>query len=191
MGHSMDPELEAMASVHAALSKLEAEQQQRVLDWVVQKLGLPLHSKPLLVYGDAGELGGIPEGSTTATGTFVQSVVSSVKEFVLQKRPDNDTERVAVLGYYLTHYRGTPEFKTRDVTMLNREAKQPPISNAARAVQNATYQSKYLTPTSGGKKQLTTRGEALVEALPDRLKVKEVLADQRIAVRKRRKARKG
>src|SRR5665213_1662121 len=33
------------------------------------------------------------------------------KEFMMTKRPQTDVERVACLGYYLTHYRDTDEFK--------------------------------------------------------------------------------
>lgn len=53
------------------------------------------------------------------------------KEFMVQKRPRTDIERVACLGFYLTHYRDTPHFKTLDISKLNTEAAQPKFTNAA------------------------------------------------------------
>lgn len=109
------------------------------------------------------------------------------KAFLLEKRPKSDVERVACLAYYLTHYRETPEFKTKDVTNLNREAAQPRFGNAAMAVANASHGAQFLVATSGGQKQITTRGEALVEALPERDRVQNALEVNPIVGRKRRK----
>src|SRR5439155_22512377 len=106
------------------------------------------------------------------------------KQFVAQKRPTTDTERVAVLAYYLTHTRGTTEFKTKDISALNKEAAQRAFSNTAFAVSNAA-QSGYLAPASKGAKQITTRGEAVVEALPDRTRVQGALEKNPIGGRRR------
>ena len=113
------------------------------------------------------------------------------KQFLLEKRPKLEVERVTCLAYYLTHFRDTPEFKTKEITLLNREAAQPPLGNPAMAVSNAAHLSQYLVATSGGKKQLTSRGEALVDALPDRERVRETLEANPLMGRKRRKGTKG
>ena len=114
-------------------------------------------------------------GFVGAAGPKQPLAVKSPKQFIADKRPKSDVERVACLGYYLTHFRETPEFKTRDITMLNREAAQPALGNPAMAVANAARVSQYLSSSGGGKKQLTSRGEALVESLPDRERVREAL----------------
>jgi hypothetical protein len=96
------------------------------------------------------------------------------KAFVAEKRPSNETERIACLAYYLTHYRAMPRFKTRDLTDLNREAAQPRLSNASVTARNATNQ-QYLALAGGGHKQITPKGEDLVKALPNRDQVKAAL----------------
>ena len=108
----------------------------------------------------------------------------SAKAFMAEKRPKTDMERVTCLAFYLTHYRGTQFFKTRDLTDLNKDAAQPQLSNATVAARNATNH-QYLALAGGGSKQITTRGEALVQALPDREKVKTALEQHPLARRKK------
>ncbi len=108
---------------------------------------------------------------------------ASPKTFMAEKRPATDVERITCLAYYLAHYRSTPYFKTLELTKLNTEAAQPPFSNATVSARNAAQQT-YLAAAGGGKKQITARGEALIDALPDREKAKAAL-DQH-PMRKRR-----
>src|SRR5258708_40200224 len=42
----------------------------------------------------------------------------SIKEFLLEKKPITDIERITCLAYYLRHFRNTNEFKTKDLTDL-------------------------------------------------------------------------
>jgi hypothetical protein len=108
----------------------------------------------------------------------------SSKQFMAEKRPKTDMQRVACLAFYLTHYRNIQFFKTRDLTDLNKEAAQPQMSNPTVAVRNATNQ-QYLAIAGGGSKQITTRGEEMVKALPDHEKVKVALENNPLARRKR------
>ncbi|MDF0494404.1 hypothetical protein P0R27_13940 [Bradyrhizobium yuanmingense] len=112
----------------------------------------------------------------------------SPKQFVGLKKPENNYERVACLAYYLTHNRDTPHFKTSDITKLNTESAHH-FSNAALFVQHATTTYRYLSAAGGGKKQITLLGEAVVEAMPDRAKVAEAIAEHKPA-RKRKTKRK-
>jgi hypothetical protein len=106
------------------------------------------------------------------------------KTFMAEKRPKTDMERVTCLAFYLMRYQGTQHFKTRDLTDLNKEAAQPQLSNPSVAARNAvTHQ--YLALAGGGSKQITTRGEALVDALPDREKVKAALEHHPMTRRKK------
>jgi len=110
----------------------------------------------------------------------------SPKQFMFEKQPRTDVEKVACLAYYLTHYLGTPHFKTLDISKLNTDAAQVKFSNPAVAVDNATKQN-YLVPASKGSKQLSALGEQFVLALPDRDRAKQVMAN----ARPRRRAKKG
>lgn len=114
--------------------------------------------------------GGIPAGGGAAAGLGGQSP----KAFLAQKRPATDIERIVCLAYYLTNSRDTPAFKTKVLTDLNREAAQPKLSNPSATARNANNDG-YLAAAGGGQKQITVRGDALVEALPDREKVKAAL----------------
>jgi hypothetical protein len=91
----------------------------------------------------------------------------SPKDFLFQKQPRSNVERIAALAYYLTHYRDTPHFKTLDLSKLNTEAAQPKFANATATANDAVKQG-YLVPTSRGQRQLSAAGERFVAALPDR-----------------------
>ena len=98
----------------------------------------------------------------------------TAKQFMTEKQPKSDMERITCLAYYLTHNKGVASFKTIDLTHLNVEAAQPRFSNASFTARNAVGQ-QYLAPAGGGKKQITPRGEALVRAMPDRSAVQNAL----------------
>jgi hypothetical protein len=134
----------------------------------------------------SGTGGGFPQGSGTSAKLSAEPSLTP-KVFMAEKKPASDVERIACLAYYLSRHRQTPAFKTRDLTSLNTEAAQRKLSNAAFAARNAVTQ-EYLSLAGGGKKQITVRGEALVEALPDRDRVKEALAT--VPAPKRRKLNK-
>src|SRR5690348_3976367 len=97
---------------------------------------------------------------------FSGHAASSPKEFLYEKDPQTDVDRIACLAYYLAHYRDQPHFKTADLSKLNTEAAQRKFANAAYAVNNAT-KGGYLAAAAGGSKQLTALGEQYVSALPD------------------------
>lgn len=170
-------EPEAMKKAYAALKDLGREEQTRVLEWLVKKLDVGF----ALLQSEAGRLGGQggpqqPPLGGLGIGQSPPGPPPTSKVFLNQKKPTSNVERVACLGYYLTHHRSLPLFKTADLTKLNTDAAQPKISNPSQAVKDAT-KSQYLTAAGGGKKQITSRGEALVEALPDETKVKQALTE--------------
>ena len=84
----------------------------------------------------------------------------SPKDFLFQKQPTTDIERIACLAYYLTHYRNTPHFKAVDISTLNTEAAQRKFANASSSVNNAT-QAGYLAPVSGGGEAASRGGRAI------------------------------
>jgi hypothetical protein len=135
--------------------------------------------------------GGTPEGigagEETHAGDIEDGDNLSPKAFMTAKRPSTDMERVACLAYYLTHTKRVTPFKTRDLIDLNITAAQPKMSNASVAARNAV-QHEYLSLVGAGKKQITARGEAIVQALPDRDTVKKALETH--PMRKRRKSKK-
>ena len=110
--------------------------------------------------------------------TFSQDRTISPKEFLMEKLPQTDVERVACLAYYLSHFRDIPHFKTIDISKLNTEAAQRKFSNATKAVDNASSYG-YLAPASKGQKQLSAVGELFVQALPDRDAARDIIKQAR------------
>jgi hypothetical protein len=141
-------------------------------------------------YGTAGASQGAASTSRSPhlASSFSTRTEMSPKQFLNEKQPANDIERVVCLGYYLTHFRNMPEFKTLDISKLNTEAAQPKFSNPSVPVDNATRRG-FLVATSGWSKQLGAIGEQFVQALPDRDAAKGVL--ERVRMRKPRKKRNG
>jgi hypothetical protein len=178
------PEVEALGTILAALAELDGPQRTWVLASVAAKLEIAIPNlagapRPAganaLLAGSGAAIPGHP-------GTNAHA-----KAFLRAKNPTNTVQRVACLAYYLTHYRATPEFKTRDISKMNSDAAGTSIGNPSQAVANATKQSKYLAAAGRGKKQLTGFGEEVVNALPN---IEAVAALEKAEpARKRRKAR--
>jgi hypothetical protein len=148
-----------------------AERVHYIVSLLLQPNTTPLNTGEISSQHQIGITGGLP-------------AEISPKQFMAEKRPKTDMQRVACLAFYLTHHRATQFFKTRDLTELNKEAAQPQMSNPTVAVRNATSH-QYLALAGGGSKQITTRGEEMVKALPDHEKVKAALENNPLARRKR------
>ena len=126
-------ELQAFNQIVSIVNKFPELAKRRILQSALTFLGWHVPSA-------AQGVADLQVGSTLvevkrSTG-FSEDRTSSPKQFVLDKRPKTDVDRVACLAYYLTHYRETPHFKTLDISKLNTEAGQIKFSNAAKAVQN-------------------------------------------------------
>src|SRR5216683_6268059 len=145
-------DFDVLQAVIRALEPLSLDRQQRILESVRTFLGIG-GSRWHTVRESS------PSSSvSTQRPSFSQDNSLSVKEFMLEKQPRSDVERVATLAYYLTNFRDQPHFKTLDISKLNTEAAQPKFSNAAKAVDNATKLG-YLVPATKGNKQISAAGE--------------------------------
>lgn len=170
-------DIDVLTTIISALKQLEPDERTRILQTVETFFGRTVGNSA--THPDSYLL------PITEQRAFSEDRSMSPKNFIGQKQPRTDVERIACLAYYLTHYRDTPHFKTIDLSKLNTEAAQPKFSNAAIAVDNAA-KNGYLVPATAGSKQLSGAGEHFVEALPDREAAKAVMA----AARPRRKTRK-
>ncbi|MEV4506441.1 hypothetical protein [Streptomyces klenkii] len=171
--HSAPPELQAMQSAYAALRLLDEDAKARSVRWLIEVFRVPPHtaSRPPLIPSPAADGSALP-----SDGAGVQAPPNP-REFMSRKKPGSQVERVACLAYYLTKYRGATSFKTGEIVTLNMEAAAPRFGNPSRAVDHADRQSGYVVSAGHGAKQLTTRGEALVDALPDRQAVDTALSE--------------
>lgn len=183
VGTFRDAEREAWNQIVSAVRRLPEEAQSRVLDSALTFLGF------------AGYGGAPPRGAKTGAGippsasqgSFSEDRTPSPKEFIVEKKPATDIERITCLAYYLTHYRGKPMFNTLDLSKLNTEAAQIKFSNPTVAVNNATA-AGFLVPAGKGEKQISSNGELYVQALPDRDAAKAAIAHARPRRKLRREA---
>jgi len=171
---------QALQVVISALQKLDARSRQRLLSTVSTFFGLDI----ALGKGQTDNRSQNPSSdvnngySPTKPGSFSEDRSLSPKEFLLQKKPAQDVDRIACLAYYMTHYQNQPHFKTLDLSILNTEAAQVKFSNAAKSVSNAAA-AGLLVPAGKGMKQLSANGELYVQALPDRAAAKAAIAHGR------------
>jgi hypothetical protein len=176
-------EFRSLQAIIGALQVLDAEARIRILESAATFLGIaPLHSRPR--GASQGSMSGA--SSSNPRAPFSEDTNMSPKDFLLEKSPKTDVERIACLAYYLTHYRSTPHFKTLDISTMNTEAAQPKFSNTAYSTANAVKLG-YIVPSTKGARQLSALGERFVQALPDRDAAKEVLLSLRRKNRGKRK----
>lgn len=176
-----DSSLDALTGIISLMKKLSRDDQERTFQAVATFLNLssngPYRSLP------TDTRSGGPDA--VAVGAFSENRNLTPKEFLRDKNPATDVERVACLGYYLSHYRGVHHFKTLDISTLNTEAAYPKFSNAAMAVDNAT-KAGFLVQAVKGSKQMSAAGEHYVQTLPDREAARAALTN----LRKKRRVRK-
>lgn len=171
-------DLQVLTDILSLLKKLDRENQKRLLETVATFLGIGYSEKIHLRPSQLPSPSEHPSPLERSAGGFSEDRTISPKDFLADKKPQTDVEKVACLAYYLTHYRNLPHFQTVDISKLNTEAAQTKFSNATYAVNNA-FQSRYLVPATQGKKQLSAAGERFVQALPDREAAKSSMADAR------------
>ena len=168
------------------LAGLEKEARIRVMKTVVTYFDIPLDLSARATASMSTSAG---FGEKDREQKFSGHPTLTPKEFMLEKAPHTDIDRVVCLGYYLSHYADTPHFKTADISTMNTEAAQRKLTNAAYSVNNAV-QSGYFVAARGGGKQLSALGEQYVEALPDREAAKSAVARlRRPRLAKRQKSR--
>lgn len=172
-----DP-VKAMGIVLAALEALEESDRRWVLQSVAAKLNLTIP--------DGGGGGGSGTGGGAGTGQQRRQGNQDAATFLREKKPGTDKQRVAVLAYYLTHFKNTPEFKKVDIEKMNTEARGGSF-NLDDALSNASKPStNYLSAVGGGKKQLTSFADQIVDALPNQEAVRALEKSEKPGKRRRK-----
>jgi hypothetical protein len=151
-----ETELKLLQEILVALQHLSAHSRKKLIRTLLAFF--EISPSELVDFGIYNHLAG-------AGGAEEQTM--SPMEFIQNKQPQTDAERVACLGYYLTHFRGTPHFKTTDVSKLNLEAKQQKFANSTKAINSASKAGYLISNSKKGIRKLSAAGERFVKALPD------------------------
>jgi hypothetical protein len=162
---------QALAAIIDLLSRLDDEARARVLKSVSTFFHIPAENE----YSIPRPRAEVPQPSSPQRPNFSEGHEPTPKQFLLEKAPQTDVERIACLAYYLTHYRNTPHFTTLELAKLNTEAAQPKFSNTAYAATNAAN-AGYLASATKTQRQLSAAGEQFVITLPDRAAAKAIMA---------------
>jgi hypothetical protein len=154
-------EIDAMRDVDGSLGKLKADEQQRVIEWLVSKYEVRIQ--------------GQADRREKASLVRVTGPQSSIKDFLAHKQPASFYERLACLAYHLEKFQDKSHIENKDLVEANTQARLSRLSNPAVFIKHATHTYGYLTSLGKRKFAISSRGEAVVEALPDRSKVEQVL----------------
>jgi hypothetical protein len=168
-------DLEAVRAVAAALDGFSADDQERIIRWAREKLGLAPAARampnaqtpqpaPLAVSARAVEL---------IEPTQPQSPARNIKTFVIDKNPKNDIQFAATVAYFY-HFEAPPEQKKEeiDAAILQdacRLAGRERFTDPRKTLQNAKQQGLLDSGSEAGKFTINTVGENLVAmTLPSR-----------------------
>jgi DNA-binding ferritin-like protein len=91
----------------------------------------------------------------------------SIKEFLLDKKPENDVQKTLAIGYYLEHLEGLNGFNIKDLAEGFRSAKEPAPTNINDKV-NSNIQKGYMMEEKEKRDKLSTwvltnSGEKFIE----------------------------
>ena len=152
-----ETELKLLQEILVALQHLSVHSRKKLIRTLLAFFDIsPAELVDFGIYNHLAGIGGAAEQTM------------SPMEFMQNKQPQTDEERIACLGYYLTHFLDTPQFKTSDVSKLNLEAKQQKFANATKAINNASRAGYLISTSKKGIRKLSAAGERFVKALPDR-----------------------
>ncbi len=157
--------VDVLNGILSALEPLPSDERVRIINAISSYYGVS--RGPDYDRGGNGDQHGAGRERTSERVRYSEDLSISPKDFVLEKQPRTDVERIACLAFYLTNYRDTPHFKTIDLSKLNTEAAQPKFANATWAANNALKMG-YLAAAAKGTRQISAAGEQFVRALPDR-----------------------
>jgi hypothetical protein len=186
---TFNKELEALSAVLEALDGLEPAEQEFVMNTASGRLGIKAAPARPNAGGSGGESGNSGSAGERG-GSRTQGQPQNAKQFLKEKKPDSDIQRIAVLAYYLNNYGEKEAFDAKDLVKLNTDAGGVKIGNPSRAMDNATRGAGFLTNLPGRKKKISAHGEEVVDALPDQNEVKRLQKEHKGARRRTKATRK-
>ncbi len=186
---SINKELDAIRTIADALSQLEQDAQQRVLEYAIQHLGIKVNAPSL----ESVAHGTDSETSADASSQVVPQLparsskpqIADIRSLKEQKQPQSDVQMAVVVAYYLSELAPVDqrkvEISTSDLSERFKQANYPLPKRPEFTLPNAK-QAGYLDSVGHGKYKLNPVGHNLVaHNLPKQG------ADAKSVVRRRKK----
>jgi hypothetical protein len=137
-------DLDAVRTIVETLKSFKPEEQQRILRWAVEKIGLPSSPAPTAPTGSAPSPSSagpvIPSNPATASTSSTNGAVD-IKSFIDQKQPRSDVQFAATVAYYLRFEAPPAERKESidkdDLQEACRKAKRDRLKNPYQTLVNA------------------------------------------------------
>jgi hypothetical protein len=172
-------ETEAMKVVEDALAGQDEEARARIMNWIASKYKLSVGSGHSA--GARQDFPGMSRPSEEMAG------VKNIRTFLASKKPTNSYEQVACLAYWMERNDKKDELTIADFHQAKKDARVVGLSNVPRSVRHAKSTYGFLTSLGRGKYGISPRGEAVVEALPNREMVTAALAEHKVSRKSKRK----
>jgi hypothetical protein len=164
---NIDVELAAIKAITKALTSLNKDARQRVLNYAVQHLGLSAPSQPLVSSGGVStqEVGATGLSKSITSPAKSEKKLVDIRSLKDQKNPTSDIEMVTLVAYYVKYEAPEEERKdeigTEDIEKYFIQAGYPLPSEKQFTLPNAK-KAGYLESTSRGKYKLNSVGHNLV-----------------------------
>lgn len=167
MSKPQKDDLDALRAVIEALTGFEANDQERILRWAREKLGLSLQpAEPVHTVAPSSPPPAHPPATPAPTPPSPEKSATDIKSFVLAKAPASDIQFVAVVAYY---YRFEAPFEARkdavtadDVLEACRLVGRTRPGKVSQTMVNAHHQGLLDRAEGRGSYSINTVGENLV-----------------------------
>lgn len=167
---SVDPELEAMSKVYDAVQGLEEEQQQRVLDWVLAKLGLSMTKA-----GKKKSLNIIESEEEISDGELES--FESVADIFSAATVNTESQKVLLVAAFLQIKQGKKELISKEINdeLKHLGHKISNITSAINGLLNRKPQWMIQTRKDGAHKQAQKKFKVTVAGFTE---AKKLLANE-------------
>ena len=159
---SQNPDdLDAVRVIAKALELFEAKDQERIIRWAREKLGLSASTGPTETTST-----GVTEHKQTSELVNLGQVRPSIRDFIKSKAPQNDNQLVATVAYYYRFVapeaEGKQEITRKDIENACRLANVDPPKRIPQTLVNAHSSGLLDKGSEKGAYAINTVGENLV-----------------------------
>ena len=158
-------DLDAVRAIADMLAQFEATEQERIIRWAKERVGLPIGSPPR---GPASGYTGAPAEHTapeTPAPLAEEGTATDIKSFMEQKKPASDTDFAAAVAYYYRFEAPVPDRRETigkdDLLEACRLAGRGRSKRPAQTLVNA-HRAGVLDKAERGQYSINTVGENLV-----------------------------